>query len=144
MVKPVVKYLSLFIFCAAFYCHAATLEWDANPPEENVHRYNVWSQSGTNSWALIGTVTNATTFTIPTPTNTTRFAVSALTISGFESALSDAVEVIIPAKPKAPRVRLTLQGSADPRGPFSDVTNILADLTFLPSAFYRGKLTIEN
>lgn len=136
--------LALTLLLSACISPAATLEWDANPPEENIHRYNIYTYTGTNTWTLLVTITNATTYTFPTPTNTTRFAVSALTMVGFESPLSDAVEVVIPAKPKAPRVRLTLQGSADPRGPFSDVTNILADLTFLPSAFYRGKLTIEN
>lgn len=129
----------------AFSCWSATLEWDANPPDENIQRYHVWTQTGTNAWTLLGTATNATSLQIATPTNRVRFSVSAVNADGFESERSSALEFIPPTPPKsAPRIRLTLQSSSDPSGPFGDVTNVLADISFSPSAFYRGKLTIEN
>lgn len=122
---------------------SATLEWDANPPEENVHRYNVWAQSGTNAWVVVGTVTNSTTYTFPTPTNTTRFAVSALTLIGFESPLSEAVEVVVPTKPKGTRIRLTLQDSNDPAGPWRTVTNLFAAVEVTSERrFFRDRLEI--
>lgn len=123
---------------------SATLEWDANPPEQNVHRYNVWAQSGTNAWVVVGTVTNATILTIPTPTNTTRFAVSALTLIGFESPLSEAVEVVVPTKPKGTRIRLTLQSADSPTGPWTDQTNTVLVAALPASGFVRGKMEIER
>lgn len=140
------KSLYLFVVLASFCSKlpAATLEWDANPPEENVHRYNIYTAVGTNSWTLLASVTNATSFTIPTPTNTTRFAVSALTLIGFESPLSEAVEVVVPAQPKGTRIRLTLQSADSPTGPWTTVTNTLLVAALPASGFVRGKMEIER
>lgn len=129
--KPV-----LIIMLAAANVFAATLEWDRNP-EPEVGRYNVWLES-TNGIQLLGTTTNLS-FVSTNITTRSRVGVSAVSTNGFES------EIAWGDNPSRPlRIRLTLQSSSDLPGPFGDVTNVLADIGFVPSAFYRGKLTIEN
>lgn len=129
----------------AISIHAATLEWDANPPEENIQRYHVWTQAGTNAWTLLGTATNATSMAIPTPTNRVRFAVSAVNADGFESERSAPLEFIPPTPPKsAPRIRLTLQSADSPTGPWTDQTNAVIAAALPFSGFYRGKMEIER
>ena len=136
---------AILLIASAISIHAATLEWDANPPEENIQRYHVWTQSGTNAWTLLGTATNATSLQITTPTNRVRFAVSAVTSDGFESERSAPLEFIPPTPPKsAPRIRLTLQSADSPSGPWTDQTNTVLVATLPASGYVRGKMEIER
>lgn len=137
------KFLRLLLLAACASLSAATLEWEAAPAVEQIHRYRVWQRVGTNAWENIGTVTNATTFILPSPTNRVSFAITSVRADGLESELSDPLELAPPSKPGPLRLRLTLQSADSPAGPWSTLTNMVAefDVTESNQRFFKNSLT---
>lgn len=120
----------------AFSCWSATLEWDRNQ-EPEVGRYNVWID-GTNGVQLLGTTTN-TVFVGTNFTTRSRLGVSAVSTNGFESEIAWGDN---PGKPL--RIRLTVQSSDNPTGPWTDQTNTVLVAALSASGFVRGKMEIER
>ena len=122
----------LLLLCLVVVGFSATLEWDRNP-EPEVSGYNIWLQT-TNGVTLLTNVAT-TTWTSSNITTRSRVGVSAVSTNGFESDISWG------GNPAAPiRIRLTLQSSEYPTGPWKDETNavLVADMTLSESRFYRA------
>ena len=71
------------------------LEWDANPPEENVTHYKVYHGPAKGQYAQVQTVTTTNAIVAVQPPSTNWFAVSAVNNIGLESDLSEAVSAVI-------------------------------------------------
>jgi hypothetical protein len=79
---------------------APSLQWDANPPNEQVTNYKIYEKIGQN-FTLVGTVDGkTTTYSLAgVPEGQHIYAVSAVNITG-ESSKS--TETILPATPSVP------------------------------------------
>lgn len=118
--------------CLALTASAATISWDA-PTEGVPHHYHLY-QISTNGWTLVKSITNATTATFTNGPGV-RLGLTAVSADGWES------EMVTSDNPGRPaKIRLTLQSSQYPTGPWKDETNtvLVADMTLSESRFYRA------
>ena len=117
---------------------AATLTWDAPVDSPTpVAYFKVYQLGSNNLWSVLKCVTNATTTTFTNGPGV-KIGITAVSADGWESDMATSDN---PSRPL--RIRLTLQSASDPAGPWSTLTNMVAefDVTESERRFFKNSLT---
>lgn len=122
------------------------LEWTANPPEDGVVTYRVYSAPGSNTTAAT-LLTETAGLSVPvTPSaGVTVYYVTAVSATGLESDFSDPAVAIVPTRPVNLRLTVTLQESANLRD-WSDKTSLVSIEPLPengPPRFWRSALALS-
>lgn len=125
------KYALPILLLAATCCRALTLEWDA---PTGATQYTVWLRTS-NGPVVIATTTN--TSMVVTNSRRDILGVSAVGTNGFES------EIAWGLQPQPIRIRLTIQSSDSPAGPWKDVAETAMIATIPATGFVRGRMDIQ-
>jgi hypothetical protein len=123
----------------------ATLYWDQHP-DTNVTSFGVYRAKDTNSQYVLIANTIGTNYVLNAqPTGKHVYAVTAITVDGVESALSESVGwTNRPASPGRPRITWNIEGSTNPLGPWTNVAELASTETTGKYGFFRGKLLTEE
>lgn len=112
--KTILVFLLLAVRC---FAAEITLQWDANPIEEETSEYRIYRQTGPDSWESVAQVAgDVTQVTLTLPAGRHTFAATSVNQWG-ESIRSVPVSTpLLPTPPKGGKIKtlkLTLQSSRD-------------------------------